>query len=115
HRVVLGCPSVFEQPQITEQHGGRLLHHVRGHDLSSTFTQDNKIVGVGVGFSYLERWQADIAYTVFTGGEVYSGTDPAPPSVPGTPGNSSQSAQFATRANDSADRDFLAVSVSYAF
>lgn len=89
------------------------FHDVNG--VSSTFTEGNKIVGVGVGFNYLERWRADVAYTVFTGGEVYSGTDPVPPSVPGVPGNSSQSADFATHANDSADRDFLAVSVSYAF
>ncbi|MBB88252.1 MAG: hypothetical protein CMP06_13300 [Xanthomonadales bacterium] len=89
------------------------FHDVNG--VSSTFTEDNKIISAGVQFSYLQRWQADIAYTVFTGGEVYSGTDPVPPSTPGVPGNSTQSASFATRANDSADRDFLGVSISYAF
>ncbi|WP_348674193.1 DUF1302 domain-containing protein [uncultured Abyssibacter sp.] len=94
------------------------FHDVNG--VSSTFTEDNQVISAGVQFSYLQRWQADIAYTVFTGGEVYAGTDPYAPGdmTPiGTTatGDPSQSASFATRANDSADRDFLGVSVSYAF
>lgn len=95
------------------------FHDVNG--ISSTFTEGNQIVSAGIGFSYLQRWQADIAYTVFTGGETYSGTDPYAPGettpigTTATGDPNTQSASFATRANDSADRDFLGLSISYAF
>ncbi|HEY1077465.1 MAG TPA: DUF1302 domain-containing protein [Fontimonas sp.] len=103
-------------------------HDVNG--VGPNFNQDTKAVTVGVAFNYLQAWQADIGYTTFFGGRDYSGTDPVPPGAvldPGdpnatppraptiAPGDSTQSASFSTSANPNRDRDFLAVSVSYAF
>jgi hypothetical protein len=81
-------------------------HDVNG--VGPAFNEDTKAVTFGVGFNYLQRWQADIGYTAFFDGRNYKGTDPLP--VP--PG---QSADYNTSANPLEDRDFLAVSVSYAF
>lgn len=81
-------------------------HDVKG--VSSSFNQDTKAVTLGLGFNYLQRWQADIAYTNFFGGRTYSGTDPG--AVP-----AGQSPDYAESANPNKDRDFVAVSVSYAF
>lgn len=81
-------------------------HDVRG--VSSTFNHGTKAVTLGVGFNYLQRWQADVSYTNFFGGRTFSGTDPG--TVP--PG---QSQDFAESANANKDRDFVSVSVSYAF
>lgn len=99
-----------------------LAHDVTG--VGPNFNHGTKAVTAGIGFNYLQRWQADIGYTSFFGGRTYAGTDPVPPGVdinpdPNvvtlTPGDTSQSASFATSANPNLDRDFLAVSVSYAF
>lgn len=94
------------------------FHDVNG--VSGNFNEDTKTLGIGLGVDYLNRWQADIAYTTFMGGRVYSGTDPVPPgtqlnATTFAPGAGTQSADFATSANPVRDRDFLAVSVSYAF
>ena len=84
---------------------------VWAHDVNGTgptFNQGTKAITLGVGFNYLQRWQGDIGYTTFFGGRTYSGTDPiAAPEA--------QSQDFATSANPNKDRDFLAISVSYAF
>jgi len=97
-------------------------HDVNGN--GPNFTEKTKALSLGLGFNYLQRWQADIAYTAFIGGRTYAGTDPVPPGAdinpdPNvttlSPGDSSQSQSFATSANPNKDRDFLAVSVSYAF
>jgi hypothetical protein len=93
-------------------------HDVNG--VGPAFNEDAKALTFGLGFNYLQRWQGDIGYTAFFGGRRYSGTDPFPPGtiLPGpTPlaGNADQSADFSTSANPLRDRDFLAVSVSYAF
>jgi len=110
---------------------------VLGHDVNGVgpnFNQDTKALTVGVGFNYLQRWQADIGYTAFFGGRTYRGTDasgtrpfgPGGAQVPVSPGSSlggsniipgsaSQPIDYATSANPNKDRDFLAVSVSYAF
>jgi hypothetical protein len=80
-------------------------HDVNG--VGPTFNQETKALTLGLGFNYLQRWQADLAYTSFFGGRTYSGTDPT-----ATPG---QPASYASSANPLKDRDFLAVSVSYAF
>jgi hypothetical protein len=93
-------------------------HDVNG--VGPNFNQDTKAVTVGVGFNYLQRWQADIGYTTFFGGRTYSGVDAAPLGfeyAPGayTPGHSSQTAPYSSSANPNKDRDFLAISVSYAF
>lgn len=78
------------------------------HGSGPNFNQDTKAVTLGLAFNYLQRWQADIAYTGFFDGRVYSGTDASPPPA-------GQSASYAINANPNRDRDFLAVSVSYAF
>ena len=77
--------------------------------------------------NYLQRWQADLGYTSFFGGRNYSGTDPvapgalANPGAPGAagmapaPGAAGQSQSYNTSANPNGDRDFLSLSVSYAF
>jgi hypothetical protein len=95
-------------------------HDVNG--VGPAFNEDTKAMTFGVGFNYLQRWQADIGYTAFFGGRTYSGTDPFPPgavlpTTPPTPlaGSANQSADFSTSANPLKDRDFLAISVSYAF
>jgi hypothetical protein len=96
-------------------------HDVNG--VGPTFNKDSKAITLGLGFNYLQRWQADIGYTTFFGGRTYAGTDPIPPGAtlaagpPPTlaPGDASQSQSYATSANPNKDRDFLAVSVSYAF
>lgn len=89
------------------------FHDVNG--VSSSFNQGTRIISAGVGVDYLQQWNVDLAYTMFDGGRTYAGTDPVPLGTPGTPGVSSQPQSFATSANPSGDRDFVALSVSYAF
>lgn len=81
-------------------------HDVNG--VGPTFNQDAQAITGGLGFNYLQRWQADLSYTAFTGGRTYSGTDPN--AVP-----AGQSPDFASSANPLKDRDFLSFNVSYAF
>jgi hypothetical protein len=78
------------------------------HGVSPTFNEGVKAVTAGVGYNLRQIWQADIAYTVFTGGRTYGGTDPAAPPA-------GQSADYASSANPLKDRDFLSMSVSYSF
>ncbi|AXQ31107.1 DUF1302 domain-containing protein [Solimonas sp. K1W22B-7] len=85
-------------------------HDVNG--VSPSFNQGAKALTFGLGFSYLQRWQADLAYTSFFGGRDFSGTDPSPATGPVPPG---QSPEYSTSANPLRDRDFLSVSLSYAF
>lgn len=94
------------------------FHNVNG--ISGNFNEDANVLGFGLAFDYLQRWQADISYTAFLGGRTYAGTDPVPPGTQlnettFAPGASSQSADFATSSNPSGDRDFLSLSISYAF
>ena len=78
-----------------------------------TFNEGAKALTFGIGVTYLQKWQADIAYTTFFGGNTFAGTDsPNAASGPLPPG---QSASYASGSNYLKDRDFLAVSVSYAF
>ncbi|MEO6698499.1 MAG: DUF1302 family protein, partial [Paraperlucidibaca sp.] len=72
-------------------------HDVRG--TSPTFTQGSKAVSVGVGADYQSKWQADLSYTNFFGGEGIV--------APGT--------AFRSTTQALSDRDFIAASVSYAF
>ena len=84
---------------------------VWAHDANGTginFNHETRAATVGVTLNYLQRWQADLALTQFTGGRVYAGQDLIPPPA-------GQSASFATGANPNRDRDFLALSLSYAF
>lgn len=88
-------------------------HDVNG--VGPVFNQETKAITIGLGMNYLQRWQADIAYTGFFDGRHFKGTDPFPPGTPGLAGDASQSQSFEISANPVEDRDFLAVSVSYAF
>ena len=84
---------------------------VFAHDVTGVgpnFNQGVMALQVGVGFNYLQRWQGDIGYSLFTGGRHYSGTDTAPPPA-------GQPQRYSTGANPNRDRDFLAASISYAF
>ena len=81
-------------------------HDVNG--VSPTFNQDTKALTLGVRLNYLQRWEADLGYTAFFGGETFAGSDILPPPE-------GQPQRYATLANPSADRDFVSVSVSYTF
>jgi hypothetical protein len=81
-------------------------HDVRG--VSPTFNQDTQAITAGLGVGYRQNLQADVSYTTFRGGRVYSGTDPTP--VP-----AGQPQTFASHANPFIDRDFFAITVSYSF
>ncbi|MDP9145405.1 MAG: DUF1302 domain-containing protein, partial [Actinomycetota bacterium] len=98
----------FENVIGSVQMSPRLVfaHDVNG--VGPAFNEDTKALTFGIGFNYLQRWQADIGYTAFFDGRNYRGTDP----LPVAPG---QSADYDTSANPLEDRDFLAVSLSYAF
>lgn len=100
---------------------------VYSHDVNGVgpnFNQGTRALSVGLGLNFLQAWQADIGYTAFSGGRTYAGSDPVPPGTvpPGAPGGTppvagapGSSPAFATSANPSKDRDFLSISVSYAF
>ncbi|WP_420468531.1 DUF1302 domain-containing protein [Panacagrimonas sp.] len=110
----------FESAIGAAQLSPRLVfsHDVNG--VGPVFNQDTKAISVGLAMNYLQRWQADLAYTTFFDGRTYSGVDPIPPGVmiaPGTttPGDPAQPQSFSTSANVNEDRDFLALSISYAF
>jgi len=97
--------------------GGTVTPHVAfAHDVSGvgpTFNEGVKAVTLGVGVAYLKKWQAEIAYTAYFGGKTYSGIDvPNATSGPLPPG---QSASYSSGSNPLRDRDFLSLSVSYAF
>jgi hypothetical protein len=86
-------------------------HDVNG--IGPTFNEKVKALSLGIGTTYLQKWQLDIAYTWFFGGNTYSGTDsPNAASGPLPPG---QSANYASGSNYLRDRDFLSVSLSYSF
>jgi hypothetical protein len=93
--------------------GGTLSPRVAfAHDVDGvgpTFNEGVKALTLGLGFVYLQKWQADIGYTMFFGGNTFSGTDPSPGLPPG------QTASYASGSNYLKDRDFLAISVSYSF
>jgi len=114
----------FENVISAVQMSPRLVFSQDVNGVSPTFNEGTKAITAGIGFNYLQRWQADIGYTTFFGGRTYSGTDPVAPGTDVNPdpnvttlstGDTSQSQSFATSANPNKDRDFFAVSVSYAF
>jgi hypothetical protein len=86
-------------------------HDVSGR--SPTFNEGAKALTLGVGFNYLQNWQADIAYTAFFGGRKIKGVDPVSSASAGFPAG--QSPSYASHTNPLHDRDFLSVSVSYSF
>jgi hypothetical protein len=78
-----------------------------------TFNAGVKALTLGVDGTYLKNWRATISYTAYFGGKNYSGTDvPNALSGPLPPG---QAASYASSSNLLRDRDFLSVSLSYAF
>jgi len=79
------------------------------HGVSPTFNQGTKAATFGLTYNLKQKWAADLAYTTYWGGRTYSGTD-TPALVP-----AGQSPSYATSANPLKDRDFLSLSVSYAF
>jgi len=89
---------------------------VWSHDVAGvgpTFNESAKALTFGIGFNYQQKWTADIAYTNFFGGRTYGGTDvPNAASGPLPPG---QSADYASNSNPLRDRDFVSISISYAF
>jgi hypothetical protein len=97
--------------------GGTLSPRIAfAHDVDGvgpTFNEGVKALTLGVGFVYLQKWQADIAYTMFFGGNTFSGTDSPNASSGALPPG--QSASYASGSNYLKDRDFLAISVSYSF
>jgi len=91
-----------------------IAHDLRG--TSQTFAQGVKAASIGLSANYQQKWQADIAYTNFFGGESFSGftaanttnlNTPTPPANPRFPVKSTN--------NPLSDRDFIAATVSYAF
>ena len=84
-----------------------LAHDVDG--VGPNFNKGAKAVGVGFGVNYLQRWQGDLSYTNFFGGREFAGEDVT------APADASQPQNFRTNANAAQDRDFLSLSVSYAF
>ena len=83
-------------------------HDMRG--TSPTFTEGVKAISVGVNFNYQQNWQADVSYTNFFGGNIFTGrtgvTNPMDP-------NSGVAARSSN--NPLSDRDFVAATVSYSF
>ena len=97
--------------------GGTVTPYVAfAHDVSGvgpTFNEGVKALTFGLTVSYLKRWQAQAAYTAYFGGKTYSGVDvPSASSGPLPPG---QSPSYASGSNPLRDRDFVTLSVSYAF
>ncbi|MEO8104048.1 MAG: DUF1302 domain-containing protein [Betaproteobacteria bacterium] len=86
-------------------------HDVDG--VGPNFNKGAKAATVGVGFTYQQNWQADVAYTNFFGGRVFCGTDVAALSAATLAAR--QSLSFCSSANSLKDRDFLAINISYSF
>ena len=97
--------------------GGTVTPHIAfAHDVSGvgpTFNEGVKVLTVGVNVTYLKRWQAQASYTAFFGGRTYSGTDV--PNVSSGPLPPGQSPTYSSGSNPLRDRDFVSLSVSYAF
>ncbi len=97
--------------------GGTLSPRIAfAHDVDGvgpTFNEGVKALTLGLGFVYLQKWQADIGYTMFFGGNTFSGTYTPTAAIGSLPPG--QSASYASGSNYLKDRDFLAISVSYSF
>lgn len=87
-----------------------ISHDVGG--VGPNFNRGAKAATVGLAFNYLLRWQADFAYTNFFGGRPYAGTDTTAVT---NPDGSTQPLNYASTSNPLKDRDFISMSVSYAF
>ena len=76
-------------------------HDVQG--VGPNFNKGVKAATVGVGFNYLQNWQADLSYTAFYGGRTFCGTDVAALSAAAIAAG--QSLSFCSSANSLKDRD----------
>ncbi len=85
-------------------------HDIKG--TSQTFTEGVKSVSIGTQFDYQKKLQLDASYTSFFGGRSYCGTDSPPTNQALLAG---QPNSFCSNSNGIKDRDFFALSVSYAF
>jgi hypothetical protein len=85
-------------------------HDLRG--TSQTFAQGVKAASIGVSANYQQKWQADVSYTNFFGGESFSGFSRGTPGA--TPANATN-APVKSSNNPLSDRDFIAATVSYSF
>jgi hypothetical protein len=81
-------------------------HDVSG--VSPSFNQGVKAITLGLGFAFLQDWQADLSYTNYFGGRTYAGIDPLANAA-------GQPQSYASSANPLKDRDFVAASLSYSF
>lgn len=105
----------------------RLVYSYDVKGVSPFLTEGVQAVSVGLNATYNQVWSADIGYTNFFGGREFKGTDctadlagvsgdtlcqaPAGPTT--NPQEPSRS--YASVANPSIDRDFVAASLSYSF
>ena len=90
-------------------------HDVKG--VSPTFNEGAQAATVGVNFSYQQVYTVDVSYTSFFGGRNYCGADDQTnPALAGSNGAAAgQRADYCTAANPLKDRDFIALTMTYAF
>lgn len=90
-------------------------HDVKG--VGPNFNEGVQALSFGINFNYQQNTQVDLSYTSFFGGRDYCGADDRTnPALAGTNGLAAgQRADYCTSANPNKDRDFVALSLSYAF
>lgn len=90
-------------------------HDVKG--VGPNFNEGVQALSFGINFNYQQNTQVDLSYTSFFGGRDYCGADNRTnPALAGTNGLAAgQRADYCTSANPNKDRDFVALSLSYAF
>lgn len=90
-------------------------HDVKG--VSPTFNEGSQAATVGVNFNYQQVYTLDLSYTSFFGGREYCGADDQTnPALAGSNGAAAgQRADYCTSANPLKDRDFIALTMTYAF
>ena len=86
-------------------------HDVEG--VGPNFNEGAQAATFGIGFSYQQKWQADLAYTAFFSGRTFCGTDVAALSAATLAAG--QSLNFCSSGNSLKDRDFLSFNISYSF
>ncbi|WP_293370301.1 DUF1302 domain-containing protein [Nevskia sp.] len=90
-------------------------HDVKG--VSPTFNEGSQAATFGVNFNYQQVYTVDFSYTSFFGGREYCGADnQTNPALAGSNGAAAgQRADYCTSANPLKDRDFIALTMTYAF
>lgn len=87
-------------------------HDVKG--VSPTFNEGAQAATVGVNFNYQQLYTVDLSYTSFFGGRNYCGADD-PAVVASNGASAGQPLTYCTAANPLKDRDFIALTMTYAF